>query len=95
MKRCIIQTRVINDDSSMTPLVRLEPLLHKSLYDIPAIKTARGIMVANPEIQMVGVVVGKRYYTIIVLEEVKPEIEKYAFELDTEAAPAASEKADD
>jgi hypothetical protein len=65
------------------------------LYDIPAIRKTREFMVANPEMQMVGIVVGTRYYSVVVIAENKLELEKYAFQLDSEAASASSEKACD
>lgn len=74
--KCIIQTRAIKSDGTMTELVKLEPLLHRLLYDIPAIRKARSFMAENPEVQMTGIVLDKRYYSIIV---VKDTGDKYAF----------------
>ena len=84
MRKCVIHTRVLQEDNSFSPSVMLEPFVHSALYDIPAIRSARRYLAENEQAAMVAIETGARYYTVSVITDNHPELESHAFELNTE-----------
>jgi hypothetical protein len=91
-RKCVIKTRVVKDDNTLSAPVTLEPFVHSALYDIPDIRAARKFLMSNQNAEVVAIRFGKRCYTITVITDNHPELEKYAFELDPEASSQTSEE---
>lgn len=85
MRKCVIHTRAVQEDNSISPSVLLEPFVHAALYNIPAIRSARKYLSENEQVAMVAIQVGTRCYTVTVITENQRELERYAFELDSKA----------
>jgi hypothetical protein len=95
MRKYVIYTRVVQEDNTMSPPTLLEPFVHKMLYDIPAVKTARDFLEVNECVHMVVVVVDKRHYSVVAITDEQAELQSHAFQADTEATVVASEKTSD
>jgi hypothetical protein len=85
MRKYVIYTRVVQEDNTMSPPTLLEPFVHKMLYDIPAVKLARSFLEDNECVQMVGVVIGERHYSVVQITDDQPELQSRAFEFGTAA----------
>jgi len=67
------QLRIITKTPE-TEQVQLEPGVHASLYNIPEVRSAREYIEANPKVEMVGIRIGARYYSLVVVhnDELSP-----------------------
>ena len=91
MRKCVIHTRVVQEDNSLSPPVLLEPFVHSALYDIPAIRAARQFLLDNEQAELVGVRNGTRCYTITVITDNQAELSNHALELDPTTPVEATE----
>ena len=81
MRKCVIHTRVVKEDNSLSPPVMLEPFVHSALYEIPSIKAARQFLSENDQAEMVAIRVGTRCYTITVITDEQAGLGSHALEL--------------
>lgn len=81
MRKYKIITKVAGNDGQFSMPVDLEPIVHKNLYDIPDIAAAIEFMREHPDVQMVGIRKGTRYYGVAQFENTLP-IEKCEFTFD-------------
>ena len=91
-RRCVIHTRVVRDDNSLSLATPLEPFVHSALYDIPDIRAARQFLADNQNAEMVAIRIDTRCYIITVITDNHPELEKYALELDPKASSQTTER---
>jgi hypothetical protein len=62
------QLRIITKTPD-TEQVMLEPGVHGALYNIPEVREARDVIEKNPAIEMLGIRIGARYYSLVVSHE--------------------------
>ncbi len=63
MRQYRIITKTTNTDEA-----RLEPMIHAGLYNIPEIRTAVDFAHDNPSIGMIGILIGTRLYSVVVVD---------------------------
>jgi hypothetical protein len=83
MKKFLIQTKVAQEDGSMTPAAYLEPNIHRPLYEIDAMQKAIQFLRDVPEAEGVWIRIGTRAFAITVYEGDRPDVDKYSFKLET------------
>jgi len=82
MRKCVIHTRVVQGNNTLTAPVLLEPFVHAALYKIPPIKAACKFLADNDFAEMVAIRIDNRCYTVTVITDNQPELVANAFDLD-------------
>jgi hypothetical protein len=62
----IRQYRIITKTPT-TDQVMLEPITHSALYNIPEVRTAVEFVEANKNVEMIGIRIDARFYSIVVV----------------------------
>lgn len=72
------QIRIITKTPS-TDQTQLQPGVHGTLYNIPEVRAARVIIAENESIEMLGIRIGARFYSLVVIHA--DELQEGHFEI--------------